>query len=301
MKLLIFIFLAIINAKQLNYQNIDSLLNNGIRGLQCGDPIGSRKRSSTLVDRPCPRPCPRPRPYRLRRHKRQNKVTMQMIKIYPGDKNGGFESCTADSFTLQKNGALPSVTVEGFYVPNYGAGKVGPQQFDPNKNYIGFIIMAIYGNGRWYIDHSRPFVTTNVNPVDGKTYKARIKPGYILMNEAEYLTKHHGERSRTSSFHSKLFQDFAGKDQATLEKEGVYYIGWGFSYQKTDSRTNALFCDFKDNSTTFNKDVIDIPNVGLIPVLENPMTKLSRDSGKESLPRNLTLSGESWKQNPDLQ
>ena len=24
---------------------------------------------------------------------------MQMIKIYPGDKNGGFESCTADSFS----------------------------------------------------------------------------------------------------------------------------------------------------------------------------------------------------------
>ena len=55
--------------------------------------------------------------------------------------------------------------------------------------------------------------TTNVNPVDGRTYKARIRPGYILMNEAEYLTKHHGDRS-TSSMHSKLFQDFSGKDQA---------------------------------------------------------------------------------------
>merc|ERR1712235_75138 len=175
-------------------------------------------------------------------------------------------------------------TVEGFYVPNYGAGKVGPQQFDPNKNYIGFIIMAIYGNGRWYIDHSRPFVTTNVNPVDGKTYRARIKPGYILMNEAEYLTKHYGDRS-ISSMHSKLFQDFSGKDQATLEKEGVYYIGWGFSYQKTDSRTNALICDFKDKSSTFNANDINIPNVGSIPVLQNPMTGSSRDSGKESLPR----------------
>ena len=52
---------------------------------------------------------------------------------------------------------LPDITVNSFYMPNYGAGKKGPLQFDPNKNYLGIIIMAIHSNGRWYTDHSKPF------------------------------------------------------------------------------------------------------------------------------------------------
>ena len=37
-------------------------------------------------------------------------------------------------------------------MPKYGAGK----SFDPNKNYIGFIIMAVFKN-RWYINSNKPF------------------------------------------------------------------------------------------------------------------------------------------------
>ena len=48
-------------------------------------------------------------------------------------------------------------------MPNYGAGKAsagkdGPQAFNPNKNYIGFVVMAVYANGQWYADHSKPFM-----------------------------------------------------------------------------------------------------------------------------------------------
>ena len=43
-----------------------------------------------------------------------------------------------------------------------------------------------------------------------------------------------------------------------------------------------MVCDFKDKSTTFNGKVIDIPNVGKIPFLMNPVTKSTRDSGLES-------------------
>ena len=56
------------------------------------------------------------------------------------------------------NGALPPITVGGFYLPNYGGGKAGPQAFDPNKNYMGFVIMAVHANGQWYTDHSKTFL-----------------------------------------------------------------------------------------------------------------------------------------------
>ena len=59
---------------------------------------------------------------------------------------------------IEKNGALPPITVGGFYLPNYGAGKAGPQAFDPNKNYMGVVIMAVHANGQWYNDHSKTFL-----------------------------------------------------------------------------------------------------------------------------------------------
>ena len=46
-----------------------------------------------------------------------------------------------------------------------------------------------------------------------------------------------------------------------------------------------MVCDFKDKSTTFNGKVIDIPNVGKIPFLMNPVTQSTRDSGLESPPK----------------
>ena len=51
--------------------------------------------------------------------------------------------------------------------------------------------------------------------------------------------------------------------------------------KKIDSRTQSLFCDFKDNSSTFNGHNVDIPNVGRIPVLLNPITDSYRDTGLE--------------------
>jgi len=268
MKLLNFFFLAVINGNQLTTQNVDSLLKNGIRGTQCGNPhIGSRKRRSLLS-----------RSQRYFGYERRGEDWSEHDMIIAMHK-GIFESCTSNSFTIEKNGALPPITVGGFYLPNYGAGKAGPQAFDPNKNYMGVVIMAVHANGQWYNDHSKTFFTRNINPVDKRTYTARIKPGYILMNEAEYLEKNH----KGGSMHSKLLRDFTGKDQATLQKEGIYYVGWGFSYQKKDSKTGSLFCDFKDNSSTFNGNVINIPKIGQIPVLMNPNTKSNRDTGVNNL------------------
>ena len=50
---------------------------------------------------------------------------------------------------------LPAISVKSFYMPKYGAGIKG--KFDPNKNYLGIIIMAIHSKGQWYTDHSKTF------------------------------------------------------------------------------------------------------------------------------------------------
>ena len=127
------------------------------------------------------------------RNKRESNVMATKIAAlivnvnFDGDK-AIYESCTANSFSknhiklnliqcsdlnsvsdiysaFEKNGALPPITVEGFYMPNYGAGfyvpnhvpRAGQEIFDPNKNYIGFVIMAVHANGQWYTDHSKTF------------------------------------------------------------------------------------------------------------------------------------------------
>ena len=54
------------------------------------------------------------------------------------------------------------------------------------------------------------FSTRNMNTVENRPYTARIRPGYILMNESKYLEKNYP----TGSFHSKLLRDFTGKDLA---------------------------------------------------------------------------------------
>lgn len=41
-------------------------------------------------------------------------------------------------------------------MPQYGAGRKGPNYFDPNKNYVGFVIMAVFKN-RWYTNSNDPF------------------------------------------------------------------------------------------------------------------------------------------------
>ena len=58
---------------------------------------------------------------------------------------------------IERNGNLPEVTVNGFYMPFYGAGRPGPTYFNPNKSYMGFIILAINHRTKWYTDPSIPF------------------------------------------------------------------------------------------------------------------------------------------------
>ena len=47
------------------------------------------------------------------------------------------------------------------------------------------------------------------NPVGKRTYTALIKPGYMLMQDADYLNRHYNG----GTMHSKLLRDFTGKDQ----------------------------------------------------------------------------------------
>ena len=42
-----------------------------------------------------------------------------------------------------------------------------------------------------------------------------------------------------------------------------------------------MLCDFIDNSSTFNEASIDIPGIGIIPILENPLTGKTRDTGDD--------------------
>ena len=55
-----------------------------------------------------------------------------------------------------------------------------------------------------------------------------------------------------TTYHRTLLEDFFGEDIEVLKKRGMFIIGWGFSYQATDSRTSTLKCDFKFTSGTFN-------------------------------------------------
>merc|ERR1719259_446246 len=178
--------------------------------------------------------------------------------------DGSFKSCTSNSFTIRQNGNLPEVTVNGFYMPFYGAGRPGPTYFNPNKSYMGFIILAINHKTKWYADPSNPFRRRNYNSVERRSFRSIIKPGYILMQETEYLERHYKSGTR----HSKPFEDFTGKSIIQLENEGTFYFGLGFSYQAKNTKTGQLFCDFKDASGTFNGKSVNIPGVGKIEPLQ---------------------------------
>jgi len=145
--------------------------------------------------------------------------------------DGKFKSCTSESFTIKRNGNLPEVTVNGFYTPSYGAGRPGRTSFNPNKSYMGFIILAINHKTKWYTDPNSPFRRRNYSPVEKRSFRSVIKPGYILMQETDYLIRHY---KNEPSFHSMLFKDFTGKSIKQLESEGTFYFGLGFSYQLAD-------------------------------------------------------------------
>ena len=95
-----------------------------------------------------------------------------LFRMSQYDKNGNFKACTTDSFStyhevkisnsnyisaIQSSGNLPEVTVKSFVMPSYGAGQEGPNYFDRNCSYIGFIILAINHQQRWYTDSQTPF------------------------------------------------------------------------------------------------------------------------------------------------
>ena len=51
-------------------------------------------------------------------------------------------SCLA----LPANGDVPEITLTGWYVAPY------LPSFDPNRNYIGAVILAVHDGNRWYHD-----------------------------------------------------------------------------------------------------------------------------------------------------
>jgi len=73
--------------------------------------------------------------------------------------------------------------------------------------------------------------------VDGRTHTAKIKPGYILMNEAEYLKNNH----QGGSMHSKLLKDFTGKNQAKLTPEHNPYSAISKITQVLSTVTTLIF------------------------------------------------------------
>ena len=153
---------------------------------------------------------------------------------------------------LPANKDLPPITTCGFYVSNY----VWPD-FDPNKNYIGAAIMAVRDGNEWYVDgRKKPFP---IEARNGWYGEAHIKPGYIIMREADFLQNRYrdadinpecnGDPAECPTFHSgnkihltcwwlqkciisALLQDFLwGKSIDYLRKDEVSVVAWGFSYQ----------------------------------------------------------------------
>ena len=50
------------------------------------------------------------------------------------------------------------------------------------------------------------------------------------MQDFDYLKSNYASQS----YHARLLNDFTGKSKSKLESEGIFYLGWGFSYQVSD-------------------------------------------------------------------
>ena len=126
--------------------------------------------TTTTTRRTRPTRGPPRRSFRPRPTRSPNQVHQMIIPV----NNGQFKSCSADTFSKLVSSynililhcsamghddqpKLPPITVKSFYMPHYGAGRKGSHFFDPNKNYLGIIIMAIHSKGQWYNDHSKSF------------------------------------------------------------------------------------------------------------------------------------------------
>lgn len=55
------------------------------------------------------------------------------------------------------------------------------------------------------------------------------------MQNADYLMQNYNDGTR----HAKLLHDFTGNTIEQLQSKGIYYLGWGFSYQV---RGKLCFC-----------------------------------------------------------
>ena len=150
------------------------LLQSGLTATQCGDPGDPfylmRIMPATLPpDHIVKEYQTRSRPRPKRRSEYGVYKPQQMIPVKFDGEKAMYGSCTANSFSkyhikwntnyqfysaFEKNGALPPITVGGFYMPRYGGSS---KSFDPNKNYLGFVIMAVHAKGQWYTDHSKTF------------------------------------------------------------------------------------------------------------------------------------------------
>ena len=53
-------------------------------------------------------------------------------------------------------------------------------------------------------------------------------------------------------FHQAIIEDFFGLTLNQLKSRGFYFIGWGFSYQAFDTKSNRPLCDFKFDSSSIN-------------------------------------------------
>ena len=53
-------------------------------------------------------------------------------------------------------------------------------------------------------------------------------------------------------FHEATVVDYFGMSRDELLKQNLYFIGFGFSYQAKDTKTNSFACDWKFKSGTLN-------------------------------------------------
>ena len=112
---------------------------------------------------------------------------------------------------LPANKDLPPITTCGFYVSSYVW-----EGFDPNKNYIGAAIMAVKDGNEWYVDGRKKAFPIEAR--NGWYGEAHIRPGYIIMREADYLQERYrdadinpecnGDPAECPTFHSGKKMNF---------------------------------------------------------------------------------------------
>ena len=72
-----------------------------------------------------------------------------------------------------------------------------------------------------------------------------LRKGSIYLNSDVYY-------NFSVRFHQAIIEDFFGLTLNQLKSRGFYFIGWGFSYQAFDTKSNRPLCDFKFDSSTIN-------------------------------------------------